>query len=60
MAAGDEQFVQNVKASEADRMLTRLEAAANRSGKARHYETRAAGEDKNGNELLAIYLIWDE
>ncbi len=59
MAAGDEQFVQNVNEDDVDRMMIRL-AAGTVSGKARHYEKREAGRDGKGRVIYAIYLVWDE
>jgi hypothetical protein len=60
MAAGAEEFVQNANEDVVDRLLTRLELAAAGKGKARHYEKREAGRDKQDRVIYGIYLVWDE
>jgi len=60
MAAGDEQFVQHANEDIVDRLVTQLEAAAAGKGKARHYEQRENGHDRQGRVIYDIYLVWDE
>ena len=60
MAAGDEQFIQTANEDNVDRLLGALERNAVGRGKARHYEKREHGRDRQERVIYDIYLIWDE